>query len=139
VRRTDGADGDGVAVLGDMPMAGKLFRSKSETSERQAQRKSKVELPAIAGTAGNPISTWGDGVSGVVTDAEDVGVGVADQAGHFKIADQFGTVDTGLMFEGANNYRGATVINGGTLTLTGEKPKEVALATTDLYGNGRID
>ena len=144
-------------------MTGKLFQSESQASKSGGQRRAKVELPAIAGTAGNAISSWGGVESGVTTATNGTMLAFGDDVGKFKTADSFGTFDTGLTLDGANTYLGGTVINNGTaaqtnswpawyssrspaggpnagtLTLGEGKPKDVELAVRDLNRNGRFD
>jgi len=58
------------SVLGDLPLAGRLFRGEAEASETRGRSQPKIELPDTSKNAGKDLATWGAIDSGVAEGAK---------------------------------------------------------------------
>src|SRR5207249_3099041 len=111
-------------VLGDLPAAGKLFRSKSETRAAEAEVAAKRAPTVSPQQATSGLKLMGPDQSGIVTTTNALAAG-EDQFSMF-VEDALTVPGVNAFGGGARRGAGGTIANNGTRAATNE-----AAATTE--------
>jgi len=113
-----------VPVLGDMPVAGRLFESKSSITVGAIEAFRNM---GEDNTRSSVRGLYDDNFSTVTNRSDAVTVPVVDASGNFALADDLSKSGTGsLGLIGNNAYNGLTTIGGGTLNVPESAAKPLA-------------